>query len=236
MYVQIGCAANCVALYTKSLLGPGQVAAIWGVGTAVAIYATAALSGGHLNPAVTFGFALVRPADFGFRKLIPYWMAQLFGACLAGLVNLFLFYGTIGHFEKKNGIVRGGASSIESAAAFGDYWSLHSGVTNGVHAFFIEAFGTAVLSFALFALTHNKNPIPGAAVPAIVGAVYGVLVAILGPLTGAALNPARDLGPRLVTVAARWGTVAFTDFLPYLLGPLFGGPIGAFLADKILML
>jgi glycerol uptake facilitator-like aquaporin len=53
-----------------------------------------------------------------------------------------------------------------------------------VHAFFIEAFGTAVLSFVVFALTHPKNPIPGSAVPAVVGAVYGVLVATLGPLTG----------------------------------------------------
>jgi hypothetical protein len=52
----------------------------------------------------------------------------------------------------------------------------------------------------------------------------------------ASLNPARDFGPRLVTVMARWGTIGFTDFLPYLLGPIFGGPIGAFFADKVLML
>jgi glycerol uptake facilitator-like aquaporin len=53
-----------------------------------------------------------------------------------------------------------------------------------VHAFFIEAFRTAVLTFVVFTLTHHKNPIPGPAIPAIVGAVYGVLVATLGPLTG----------------------------------------------------
>jgi glycerol uptake facilitator-like aquaporin len=55
-------------------------------------------------------------------------------------------------------------------------------------------------------------------------------------LNRASLNPARDFGPRLVTVVARWGTIGFTDFLPYLLGPIFGGPIGAFFADKVLML
>jgi glycerol uptake facilitator protein len=50
-------------------------------------------------------------------------------------------------------------------------------------------------------------------------------------------NPARDFGPRLVTALAHWGAgVAFTDFLPYLMGPIFGGPIGAFFADKMLML
>jgi len=57
-------------------------------------------------------------------------------------------------------------------------------VTNGVHAFFIEAFGTATLFFVMFALTNIKNPIPGAAIPPIVGAVYGILVAIFAPLTG----------------------------------------------------
>lgn len=185
MLVQIGCAANCVALYTQSFLGMGEVATVWAVATAVAIYATAALSGGHLNPAISFGFALVRPADFSFRRLIPYWMAQLLGAFVAGSINLFLFHRAIAHFEKKHAIVRGDAASIESAAAFGDYWSLHSkDCANGVHAFFVEAFGTAVLGFVVFALTHHKNPIPGSAVPAIVGGVYGVLVATLGPLTG----------------------------------------------------
>jgi glycerol uptake facilitator protein len=186
MYVQIGCAANCVALYTKSVLGTGSMAAVWAVATAAAIYATAALSGGHLNPAISLGFALVRPADFGFRRLIPYWMAQLLGACLAGCINLFLFYRAIAHYENKTlMLLSGDAATIESAAAFGDYWSLHSkDCMNGVHAFFIEAFGTAVLCFVVFALTHVKNPIPGSAVPAIVGAVYGVLVATLGPLTG----------------------------------------------------
>jgi len=55
---------------------------------------------------------------------------------------------------------------------------------NGVHAFFIEAFGTAVLTFVIFTVTHLRNPVPGAAVPAIVGIALGSLVTTLGPLTG----------------------------------------------------
>ena len=48
------------------------------------------------------------------------------------------------------------------------------------------------------------------------------------------LNPARDMGPRLVSMMAHWGRDAILDFLPYLVGPLLGGPLGAFLADKVL--
>jgi glycerol uptake facilitator-like aquaporin len=51
----------------------------------------------------------------------------------------------------------------------------------------------------------------------------------------ASLNPARDLGPRLVMVLFRWGLVALTDMWPYIIGPMIGGPVGAFCADKILL-
>jgi len=120
LFVQAGCAANCAALYTKNTSLP--VSAVWGLALMISIYISAALSGAHLNPALSFSFALVRPADFRFRKLIPYWCAQLMGAIVAGLINLFLFYRAIGKYEKKNGITRGDELSIQSAAGFGDYW------------------------------------------------------------------------------------------------------------------
>ena len=63
--------------------------------------------------------------------------------------------------------------------------SLHpKAVQNEVHAIFIEGFGTAALVFIFFVLTHRRNPVPGAAVPALVGFTYGALVATLGPMTG----------------------------------------------------
>jgi len=130
---------------------------------------------------------LVRPSDFAFRKLIPYWIAQLLGAITAGAINLFLFHYAINNYESEHDIKRGSPESIQSAAAFGDYYSLRSSwvrTDNGVHAFFIEAFGTAVLTFVIFTLTHLHNPVPGGAIPPIVGIALGSLVTTLGPLTG----------------------------------------------------
>jgi glycerol uptake facilitator protein len=125
MFVQIGCAANAVALYTHNsttMTIDWQVGVVWALAMTVAVFLSAALSGAHLNPAVSFSFALARPADFRFRKLIPYWAAQLGGALLAGIINLFLFHQAISHYEKKMAIVPGAAGSIQSAAAFGCYW------------------------------------------------------------------------------------------------------------------
>jgi len=60
----------------------------------------------------------------------------------------------------------------------------HKYVKSGVHAFFIEMFGAAVLGFVVFTLTNPRNPIPGSFIPIVIGLTYGVLVATLGPLTG----------------------------------------------------
>jgi glycerol uptake facilitator-like aquaporin len=57
-------------------------------------------------------------------------------------------------------------------------------VGNSIHALFVEGLGTAILVFALFVWTHRRNPVPGAAVPVLVGMVYALLQAGLGPLTG----------------------------------------------------
>lgn len=70
----------------------------------------------------------------------------------------------------------------------------------------------------------------------VVGTAIGMMVCIFGGLTGAAINPARDLGPRLVTLMAGWGAASMTNWVVYIVGPLVGGPVGAFCADKILMI
>jgi glycerol uptake facilitator-like aquaporin len=102
----------------------------------------------------------------------------------------------------------------------------------------VEALGTAVLVFMIFALTDRRNGAgPGALAPFLIGFTVAVLISVFAPITQAGWNPARDLGPRLVAFAAGWGEVAIpgprNGFWVYIVGPLLGAPIGALLHDRV---
>jgi Major intrinsic protein len=137
LFVQLGGAAQCCAAAlsfgmhssskgssssSSSSSSTFPVAFVWGLALALSVYLTAAQSGAHLNPAVSLSFALVRPSDFRFRKLVPYFMVQLLAGALAALINLFLFHEAISSYENKSRIVRGSMQSTESAAALANYY------------------------------------------------------------------------------------------------------------------
>jgi Major intrinsic protein len=132
LFVQLGGAAQCAALYvmhssskgsnSSSSSGMFSVAFVWGLALALSVYLTAAQSGAHLNPAVSLSFALVRPSDFRFRKVVPYFAVQLLAGTLAAVINLFLFHEAISSYEAKARVVRGSGQSTESAAALANYY------------------------------------------------------------------------------------------------------------------
>eukprot|EP00591_Stephanopyxis_turris_P013464 CAMPEP_0195509570 /NCGR_PEP_ID=MMETSP0794_2-20130614/2472_1 /TAXON_ID=515487 /ORGANISM="Stephanopyxis turris, Strain CCMP 815" /LENGTH=358 /DNA_ID=CAMNT_0040636825 /DNA_START=692 /DNA_END=1768 /DNA_ORIENTATION=+ len=230
LLVHFGCGSVCCAIYTSALVGLGQATTIWTLGAALALYTTASISGGHLNPAVTLAFALVRRRDFPFKNVPAYWLAQFSGAMIAGIVNYYVFGPAIREYEETNDIVRG-TDSIDSARGFGVYWTNLPGPGE---AFLCEMWGTAMLTFVIFAITSKTNNVPDSAVPAIVGVAIGCIIAIIGPLSGGGINPARDLGPRFVSFIAGWESDAYHGMLVYLIAPLIGGPIGAVIADGFL--
>src|SRR6266511_5022335 len=82
LLVLFGTGSVAAAVLTGAQVGLWQVAVVWGFGVALAIYCSAAASGAHLNPAVSLAFALWRPSGFPWRRLLPYWLAQLVGAVL----------------------------------------------------------------------------------------------------------------------------------------------------------
>jgi MIP family channel proteins len=234
LIVQIGCGVVCTATCLGAQVGLWQIAAVWSIAVTLAISTTASISGAHLNPAISFALALLRPSkQFGWGKFLPYVASQVFGAALAGFSNLILFRDAFNDFEATKGIVRGTAESIASASAFGEYWS----VSSWQLAFFAEALGTAILAFVIFALTNpmnentNENPI---LVPAIIGSTVGALISFLAPLTQAGFNPARDFGPRIVAYFAGWKGIAMKGWWLYVLAPIVGATIGATIADNIL--
>lgn len=256
MIVLFGCGSVCSSL-TGAYAGIWQVAAIWGLGVALAIFTTDKVSGAHLNPAVTLAFWLVRPGAHAMTvaKSALYMLSQLLGGILGGAVNLAIYSDTIASFERANHIVRGEPQSIRSALAFGEYFpnpGLSLEYASGpykqsdvsmLHALFVEAWGTAVLCFVIFTLTHDRNPIlevsgKRAAVPVMIGSTVAMLLALYAPITQAGWNPARDFGPRIVAALGGWGSVAIPGprwgFWIYIVGPLLGGPLGAVVAERVL--
>lgn len=247
LLVFFGCGAVATAVTTGALVGVFQVAIVWGLGIAVAIYLTASLSGAHLNPAVTIAMAVFR----GFPKvrILPYVMAQMLGAFCASFV-LYLIYSTpLETFETKNGIVRGSAGSEASAKVFGEYFP--SPGVKGLDeearklmpissAFVAEVIGTAVLLLVIFGVTDDRNSSRPQILTALtIGLTVTCIISLIGPLTMAGLNPARDLAPRIFSSLAGWGSVPFTAnglgwLVVYIMAPILGGLLGGFIYTKLL--
>jgi glycerol uptake facilitator protein len=175
-------------------------------------------------------------------RLLPgYWLAQLLGAFVAGSLSLLLFHHQIGQYEALHEIIRGNASSVQTAMMFGEYFPnpLNShpllGVSFGT-AMLAEGLGTFLLATMIFILTEGCNvgrPSEGVS-PILIGGTVAAIISIFAPLTQAGINPARDLGPRLVAYLAGWGTVAIPGpeggfFCVYILSPLLGGMVAALL-------
>lgn len=244
--VLFGIGSVAAAVYTDAQVGLWQVAAVWGFGVTLAIYISGAVSGAHLNPAVSLAFAIFRRDQFPINRLFAYWGSQLLGAIVAGIAVLILFNPFIERYEAENGLTRGEVGSQKSAMAFGEYFpnpSMFDSMSISVspmHAFAVEAFGTAILAMVIFALTERRNagiPTNGMA-PFFIGFTVAALISLFAPITQAGWNPARDLGPRIVSWFAGWGDIAIPGpeggFWLYILGPLVGAPIGA-LVFKLLI-
>lgn len=221
--------AGCVAALklAGASLGLWEISIIWGLGVAMAIYLTAAISGAHLNPAVTLALCLF--ANFSKSKVLPYILAQIFGAFCAAALVYGLYYNLFFVFEQSHNMVRGSVESLDLASIFSTYPNPHISV---LQAFLVEIVITAVLMALILSLTDDGNGIPrGPLAPLLIGILIAVIGASMGPLTGFALNPARDLGPKIFAYFAGWGKVAFTGArdIPYFLVPIFGPIIGAVL-------
>ncbi|WP_373767425.1 MIP/aquaporin family protein [Glaesserella sp.] len=223
--------AGCVAAaqVAGATFGLWEISIMWGLAVAMAVYASAGLSGAHLNPAVTI--ALWKFACFDGKKVAPYIVSQILGAFFAAALVYFLYKDLFAASEAAKNIVRG--EGIGFAGVFSTYPNQHISV---FQAFCVEIVITAVLMTLILALTDDGNGVPrGAMAPLLIGLLIAVIGGATGPLTGFAMNPARDLGPKIFTYLAGWGDIAFTGGrdIPYFLVPIFGPIIGALLGGFI---
>ncbi|HEV3168664.1 MAG TPA: MIP/aquaporin family protein [Isosphaeraceae bacterium] len=209
----------------------------WGLAVTLGIYLSGRLSGGHLNPAVTL--ALMVRGDFPANRVVPYWSAQMAGAFVGALV-MYLDYGAaFSAFEQAHGITRGAllngdlaGPAAGGAAVFANYPAFPGLARNLLSEFL----GTAVLLLGVRALTDRRNAAPGGYLePVLIGALVWAIGLCLGGLTGYAINPARDLGPRVASYFCGWGPAVFVShgfyFWVPVIAPLVGGVCGATLYD-----
>ena len=224
--VQLGCGAVCALKYAGGNFGTFGLAAAWGVAVALAVYTTRGISGAHLNPAVTT--ALTAIGLFPQDEAPLFIGAQVLGATIAGAANYLIFSSGIAASEAAASIVRGSAASTASfAGAFG--MVPNAALMGPAGAFVAEVWMTSILMYLILAIGDAPHDsVPGAAAPALVGASVSCLICVFGPVTGCGMNPARDLGPRLVTLLTGWGSAALTAGWVYTLGPVVGATCGAF--------
>ncbi|MDV3469840.1 MIP/aquaporin family protein [Stenotrophomonas sp. C3(2023)] len=225
--VGIGCSAS--AMYLLYDPSPYQQAywglcITWGLAVTLAIHATASVSGTHANPAVTLALALYR--GFPWPRVLPYCVAQLAGAFMGALLVYQLYHPVIDHYTQLHGVLRteGGAAGV--------FFTAPGLAITPLHALGDQVLLTALLVFGIFAITERYNEAaPGANGGALmIGLLVACIGASAGHLEGWAINPARDLGPRLFAWLAGWGRAALPGTDHYwwvpIVGPLLGGVIG----------
>ena len=248
LLVFFGIGSLHVAVLLGGFEGLWQVAAVWGLGVGLAIYATAAISGAHLNPAVSVALATLR--RFPLARLGPFIIAQVGGGFVAASILYVLFNPAIARFEAAQGLVRGEAGSERSAMVYGEYFPNPAMIGTSPEAASLvslpvaalaEAIGTGLLVLFIFALTdqYNDNRPGRGGVAFCIGLAVTAIICIIAPLTQAGLNPARDFGPRLFSCFAGWGSIAIPGprggfFLVYILAPIVGGLAGGAAYDLLL--
>ena len=136
------------------------------------------------------------------------------------------------HRERRNGVA-GSVESLQLASIFSTYPAASLSIW---HAALVEVVITSMLMGMIMALTDDGNGVPkGPLAPLLIGILVAVIGASTGPLTGFAMNPARDFGPKLFTWFAGWGNIAMTGGrdIPYFIVPIIAPLLGACLGAAI---
>ncbi|MDC6391091.1 aquaporin family protein [Maribacter sp. PR1] len=212
-----------------------EIAIIWGLGVAIAIFITRNYCPAHLNPAVSLAMSFI--GNLRWRKLPFYILSQTIGAFLAGFLLYFLFADAIAIYEGANHIVRGTPDSYKSALYFGEFFpnpGLETLLPVSVYmACWAEFIGTFLLVFVILRVTEKPKLVDNTT-PFVIGLTVTIIICLIAPFTQAGLNPARDFGPRMVAYLMGWGSAAlpsvpYSFLTVYIVSPLLAGGFAAFL-------
>jgi glycerol uptake facilitator protein len=224
--------AELVGTMLMIVLGDGVVAAVvlnkskaqnsgwmvvttgWALGVAMGVYAVGRISGAHLNPAITLGLAAI--GRFPWNAVPRYIAAQFLGAFL-GAVIVWLAY--LAHWPVTE----------DQSAKLGVFCTIPA-IRHLPKNLLTEIIGTFVLMFGVLAILANAAPAQSGLAPLLVGFLVWSIGLSLGAPTGYAINPVRDLGPRLahalLPIAGKGNSDWSYSWVP-VLGPVVGGVAGA---------
>ncbi|GAA4547367.1 MIP/aquaporin family protein [Streptomyces collinus] len=232
------CAAVTLRFSKARAAGWVVIAFGWGFGVLAGAYTAAPLSGGHLNPAVTFGLAV----DTGvWDKVWVYLLGQITGAMIGAVLAYLVYLAQFQANVRKTGTTEG---TVDEPVPTLGIFSTIPEIRNPVANLITEILATIALVLPLLALVGSNRHVEGIGIGLIEGGegIYGSGIAILlvsflvvgiglslGGPTGYAINPARDLGPRIIHAilpipnkgTSDWGY----SWIP-VVGPLIGGLLG----------
>lgn len=210
----------------------------WGLAVVFGVYVAGGISGAHINPAVTLGFAV--RGHFPWKKIPAYWAAQVVGAFVGAALVYATYHWAIDAFNDKAGTGR--EKSLPTYSIFATFPAQYFG-NSWWGPLLDQMVGTAILLLLICALIDQRNTAPQSNMgPFLIGLVVVAIGLTFGTNAGYAINPARDFGPRLFTFFEGWGSIAFPGkfdwFSSYwwipIAGPLIGGVIGVLVYDNFI--
>lgn len=238
-FVFLLCGMGCVAALklAGASFGQWEISIVWGMAVTMGVY-LAAGSGAHLNPSVTI--ALTCFGTFPKRKVVPFIFVQMLATFLAAALVYCIYQNLF-----DSALAAAGDDALKRLSLAGVFCTFPNPQISMTQAVLTEFVITAILMALIMALTDDGNGVPrGALAPVLIGLLVALLGATFGPLTGFAMNAARDFGPRLFAYFAGWGPDVMTGYpisanvtIPYflvpLIAPIFGACAGAFLYKTI---
>ncbi|XP_030623879.1 aquaporin-7 [Chanos chanos] len=232
--------AETLSTFVMMLFGLGSVAQVetgdgkfgeylsinlgFGFGVAMGAHVGGKVSGAHMNAAVSFTMCVF--GRLAWKMLPLYVITQFIGSFLAAGTVFFVYYDALMNYSGGNLTVSGPKAT---AAIFATYPAPYISISTG---FLDQVVGTAILLLCLLALADKRNqPAPPGGESVVTGLLVLVIGISFGSNSGYAINPTRDLGPRVFTALAGWGLDVFRAgnswwWVP-LLAPLVGGVTGA---------
>lgn len=214
-----GVVAAVLLNHSKAQNGGWIVIALgWGMAVAMAVYAVGQFSGAHLNPAVTLGLAAIGSAEWSD---VPAYLAGEFVGAFIGAALVYAAYSNHWKETEDPGL---------KLACFSTAPALRNPVANCI----TEFIGTFLLLFGVLAIGANEAPGVSGLTPLLVGFLVLAIGLSLGGPTGYAINPARDLGPRIMhailPIPGKGGSDWEYSWIP-VVAPILGGIAGALVFD-----